>query len=78
MSCGRSRRRASPFKVTVPPDRGCVPASAFRKQVLPTPLVPMMQVTSPGFGGKINAVQDLAAAVVQGKALCFQHHPRPR
>ena len=29
-------------------------------------------------GGKINAVQDLAAAVMQGQALGFDHHPRPR
>ena len=29
-------------------------------------------------GGKVDAVQDLATAVMQGKSLSLQHHPRPR
>ena len=31
-----------------------------------------------GFGLKINAVQDLRAAVMQRNSLGFQHYPRPR
>jgi len=52
MSCGRRRGRTSPFIVMVPPERGWMPDSALSSEVLPTPMVPMMQVTSPAFATK--------------------------
>jgi len=30
------------------------------------------------FGLEINAMQDLRAAIVQGKSIGSDHHPRPR
>ena len=40
---------------------------ALSSDVLPTPFVPITAVTSPGLADEIDAVQDLALAVMQGE-----------
>src|SRR5881397_4135264 len=45
---GDQRVMSAPPNVTRPPRTGCRPITALRSVVLPTPLRPMRQTTSPG------------------------------